>query len=311
MAEKTRGKAKRIIIAAVAAVLLIAAVFGLWYIIDGDGVFSGLENTLQSSGSSVADLEGIGITCLDVGQGDCSFVVCDGRTMLIDAGESVYSERVIGYLRSVGVKKLDYVVCSHFHSDHIGSMSAVIDEFRPTTVIMPSVPPELIPDTAAYGSLIRSVDDCGAGIITPLPGDSFELGGAQVVTVGPVNELTDNHNDLSLVMKIKYGKRSFLFTGDAEEREETDIVNSGADIRSDVLKVGHHGSSSSSSPGFLNAVSPVYCVISVGAGNDYGHPHDTVLNALSAFTDKIYRTDICGNVYLYSDGESITIKLDK
>ena len=119
--------------------------------------------------------------------------------------------------------------------------------------------------------------------------------------------MTDNQNDISLIIKITYGARSFLFTGDAEADEEKDAVESGADLKADVLKVGHHGSSNSSSLGFLAAVSPSYCVISVGRDNDYGHPHEKTLNNIMRFTDKIYRTDICGDVRITSDGSKIEV----
>ncbi len=308
MQEERKSKAKKSIKIITAVVLIAAAAVALWFILGGKTAFDGLENTVGISDTPVSEVSGLSITYFDVGQGDCALAVCGGKTMLIDAGEAVYSEKIIRALDSMGIKKLDYAVCSHFHSDHIGSMPAVIDEFAPSAVIMPALSPEYVPDTYIYGQLLESIGEYDAEIITPVPGDEFKLGAATFTVLGPLNELTENQNDISLVIKLTYGERSFLFTGDAEKDEEKDIIASGADLKADVLKVGHHGSSNSSSLEFLAEVRPAYCIISVGKDNDYGHPHERTIKNIMRFTDKIYRTDICSDITLMSDGKVIEIK---
>ncbi|MBR6702316.1 MAG: MBL fold metallo-hydrolase [Clostridia bacterium] len=307
MQEERRSKAKKTIKIIAAVVLIAAAAVAVWFILGGKEAFEGLENTIGISDTPVSEIEGLSITYFDVGQGDCALAVCGGKTMLIDAGEAVYSEKIIRALNSLGIRKLDYAVCSHFHSDHIGSMPSVIDEFAPSQIIMPALSPEYVPDTYIYGKLLESIGEYDAEIINPMPGDEFGLGGAVFTVLGPLDELTENQNDISLVIKLTYGERSFLFTGDAEKDEEKDIIDSGADLESDVLKAGHHGSSNSSSLDFLAAVSPSYCIISVGKDNDYGHPHERTINNIMRFTDKIYRTDICGDIHLTCDGKEIRI----
>ncbi len=302
--EKAKSKNKRflpfIIIAAVIALLLV--IFAL----NGD-ITSGLENTLGLKNSFKIGGEGFGTVFFDVGQGDSALVVCNGKSMLIDAGENGYENELIMKIHALGIKKLDYAVCTHFHTDHIGGMPEIIDEFAPSAVIMPAVKPELIPDSYTYSSLIESVGEYDAEIITPLYGDSFNLGGADVRILGPVSDDAENHNDSSLIIKFTYGKKSFLFTGDAEKDEELSCVARGADLSADVLKVAHHGSAGSSCEEFLEKVSPSYCVISVGSGNDYGHPHEAAEKRLLQYTGRIYRTDICGDIYLECDGKKIDI----
>ena len=276
-----------------------------------DNPLGGLENTLGDTDTKTEETEGICITYLDVGQGDCALIECGAKTMLIDAGDNGNEDKVLGFLNSNGIKNLDYAVCTHMHSDHIGCMPEVIDEFSPDTVVMPTLEPELIPDTVTYSKLLESVSQSGAELITPMPGDSFDIGEASAVTLGPINDNAENHNDMSLVLKVTYGKNTFLFTGDAEKEEENDILQSGADIDCDVLKVGHHGSSNASSEAFIEAVTPEICVISVGKDNDYGHPHAVTISRLQRFTDKIYRTDICGNITVTSDGSEISVSTAK
>jgi competence protein ComEC len=308
MQEERKSKAKKSIKIILAVVLIAAAAVAVWFILGGKDAFDGLENTVGISDTAVSETDGLSITYFDVGQGDCALIACDGKTVLIDAGEAVYSEKIIRALNLLGIRELDYAVCSHFHSDHIGSMPAVIEEFAPSQIIMPALSPEYVPDTYIYGKLLESTEECNAEIINPLPGDSFTLGTAKFTVLGPLNELTENQNDISLVIKLTYGERSFLFTGDAEKDEEKDIVDSGADLESDVLKVGHHGSSNSSSLEFLAAVKPSFCIISVGKDNDYGHPHEKTINNIMRYTDKIYRTDICGDIHLTCDGKEIKIE---
>lgn len=301
-----KNKILKYILTLSAVVIFIAVVL----ILAKDNPLDGLENTLGIGNVSDENAQPFSVTCIDVGQGDCALIICDGVSMLIDAGDNGYEENVLKFIHSEGIDRLDYVVCSHLHTDHIGGMPEVIDEFKPYAVIMPAVAPEFIPETVTYGILLESIENSGSEIFTPLPGESFEFGSAEVITFGPVYE-SENHNDMSLVLKITYSDRSFLFTGDCEKTEENDILLSGADLNCDFLKVSHHGSSNASTVEFLDAVSPAICVISVGADNDYGHPSETVLKRLLKYTDKIYRTDISGNITVSCDGKKLYVSTEK
>ncbi len=306
MSEKTHKKSKKalsrfLIISALAVAALLIALIGKKNIFDGLGNTFGIKNN-PTFGSA-----GIGIVYFDVGQGDSALIICGGKTMLVDAGENGYENDLITGIRALGINKLDYALCTHFHSDHIGGMPEIIDEFSPGAIIMPAVSPEFVPDSYTYGALLRSIGEYNAEIINPVTGDTMKLGESAVTFLGPVSGDTENHNDASLIFKVTYGKKSFLFTGDAEKDEEMSVINEGADVSADVLKVGHHGSSNSTCDEFLEKVSPSYCVISVGADNDYGHPHAALEKRLLGYTDKIYRTDICGSIYLECDGREIKI----
>lgn len=303
---QNKGKSKHYRIAAViSAALTVIIVLCVW-LSDGKPL-DGLEKALGKKEEKTGFAYPFTLTFLDVGQGDCILLVCDGKTMLIDAGENGYEDSIIKYLHSVGIRKLDYAVATHPHSDHIGGMSEVIDTFTPDTFIMPYLSDDMIPESRSYDDMIYSAEECGCEIYTPVFGDMIKVGSAEIAVMGPVDDYTDNLNDMSLVLMVYYGDTSYLLTGDMEIGEETDILNSPAVLDCDVLKVAHHGSSDSSCEEFIDAVSPDYCVISVGSGNSYGHPHKSVIDLLSRYTEKIYRTDICGDVSFGSDGKTVKV----
>ena len=256
------------------------------------------------SGSSVQDCK---VHFIDVGQGDCELVECGGKYMLIDAGENGHETEVLNYLHALGIKKLDYVVASHQHSDHIGGLSEVLEEFEAENIIMPRLTKAQTPTNSTYREFLNAVKNSGAKVIEAKVGATYDLGGAKFEILGPVTNDAEDINNMTAVIRLDYGKNSFLFTGDAETEEELEILNNGADLDCDVLKVGHHGSGTSSSNKFLEAVTPEICVISCGEGNDYGHPHDNAVKRLKKQTDKIYRTDICGDVVISADGEKLSV----
>ncbi len=244
---------------------------------------------------------------IDVGQGDCSLIVCDGKTMLIDAGENGHETTVINYLRSLGVEKLDYIIASHQHSDHIGGLPEVIDEFGMDTIIMPRLTEAQTPTNSTYTAFLKAIQASDAKVISSKVGASYTLGSATFDILGPVSNDAEDINNMSVVVKLTYGEKTFLFTGDAEKEEEREILATGADLDCDVLKVGHHGSGTSSGTNFLDAVTPEICVIQVGTGNDYGHPHDNIVERLMKYSEEIYRTDICGSIVISSDGKNLDI----
>ena len=247
---------------------------------------------------------------IDVGQGDCTLVTCGGKYLLIDAGENGHETDVINYLRSMNVEKLDYIIATHQHSDHIGGLPEVLEEFETENIIMPRLTEAQTPTNSTYKAFLSAVQKSNAKVISAKPGSVYSLGDASFEILGPVTDDCDDINSMSAVTKITYGETSFLITGDAEKDEELEIIENGADLDCDVLKVGHHGSKTSSCADFLDAVTPEVCVISCGAENDYGHPHDVTLNRIANYTDEVYRTDICGDIVISSDGYTINISYE-
>ncbi len=238
---------------------------------------------------------------LDVGQGDCILAECDGEYMLIDAGDNDQGTKIQNYLSKQGVRKLKYAVGTHPDADHIGGLDVILYKFDCGTVMMP----DMSKDTATYRDVVDTMKQKGYKNTVPEPGDSFKLGGAVCTVLGPSESYEDANNN-SIVLLVEHGENRFLFMGDAEEEEESDILKSGADVEADVLKVGHHGSRSSSSKKFLEAVSPDYAVISCGEDNSYGHPHAETLNNLRAMGAKVFRSDEQGTIVAVSDGSKIT-----
>lgn len=247
---------------------------------------------------------------IDVGQGDCSLIVCNGETLLIDAGENGHETDVINYLRSQGIEKLDYIIASHQHSDHIGGLPEVIEEFGMETIIMPRLTKEQTPTNKTYTAFLNAIQSSGANAEYSKVGAVYNLGDATFELLGPVSDDVEDINSMSVIVKVTYGENTFMFTGDAESDEEKEVVETGADLDCDVLKAGHHGSYTSSCEEFLEAVSPEICVIMCGADNDYGHPHDVTLEKIAAYTDEVYRTDICGSIVISSDGKNLDVSYE-
>ncbi len=240
---------------------------------------------------------------INVGQGDSILIQFhNGQTMLIDAGPD---DSVLSYLNRQGIKKINYLVATHPHADHIGGMAAVIRTFDIEKVYMPRVSHT----SKTYENVLLAIKSKGLKISSVKAGTTIlDQDGLKVNFVAPCGSSYDNLNNYSAVVKIQHGNTSFLLTGDAESLSEQQMLSSGANLKSDVLKVGHHGSSSSTTQAFLKAVSPKYAVISCGAGNSYGHPHQETLSKLANAGVKTYRTDTNGTVIFTSDGKTLTVK---
>ena len=240
---------------------------------------------------------------IDVGQADSALIECDGETMMIDGGNVADSNVVAAYLKKEDVTELNYVVCSHAHEDHVGGLSGALSVTKADNIYAPKTEA----NTKAYKNFKKKAEEQNVEIKPPNVGDEIQLGSSTVEFLGPVDENGKDLNSTSIVLKITYGNTSFLFTGDAESDEEEEILNSGADLKSTVLKVGHHGSRTSTSYPFLREVMPQYAVISVEKGNSYGHPNEETLSKLSDAGVEVYRTDESGDIVMTSDGNSINV----
>ena len=237
---------------------------------------------------------------LNVGQADCALLSTKGHYMVIDGGNNGDADRILSYLEGQGVEKLDAVVGTHPHEDHIGSLDAIINHFDVDAVYMPKI----MHTSKTFEDVLDAVANKGLKIKSPSPGDTIDFNGLEIEVLGPQREYKDFNNN-SIVLKVNAGETAFLFTGDAEETAEKDILQAGYDLQADVLKVGHHGSSTSSSQAFLQAVKPKYAVISVGVGNSYHHPEEEALQRLQSIGAEIYRTDLQGNIVCTTDGKNI------
>ena len=286
------------------AALALAAALALGLAACGD--LAGMPGGVSGMGTPaaaqpVADA-GFKMHFIDVGQALSVLVECDGQYLLYDGGNVDDGSLLVSYLDAKGVEELEYVFCSHAHEDHVGGLAAALAYFPANHVYSPVTEAT----TACFRNFVKYTKQQGLEVEVPAPGDCWMLGHATVRLLGPLRTY-EGTNSSSLVLRIDYGDTSFLLTGDMESDAERDLVDSGADLNVDVLQVGHHGSSTSTSYVFLNAVLPEMGVISCGTGNSYGHPHDEVLSRLRDAGVDTYRTDLMGTITIASDGANYTL----
>lgn len=284
---------------------MIAAVVAV--ILAGGGFYEAgevlLGQTMEPMESPVVSGE-MQVTFLDVGQGDCTIVQTEGHQMVIDTGNNNQGGVVVDWLLSHGITELDYLVLTHPDADHIGGADDVLRAVAVDTVIMPDV----ANDTVTYEEVAELIEEQQIPVIFPEVGAQYTLGDAGFTILCPQQEdiSEDDMNGASVGMKLVHGSNSFVLCGDAEERSEARMAETfGKSLEADVLKCGHHGSSTATTDTFLKAVNPTWAVISCGADNSYGHPHQEVLEKLAEDDVQVYRTDQLGTITAVSDGEEI------
>lgn len=255
------------------------------------------------------DVDGeVSVHFIDVGQGDSILIQGPDCAVLIDAGDRGLGETVVQYLRDQGVSRLDLVIATHAHADHIGGLAEVLTEF-PVEEIMD---PGAVHTSRTFEDYLDIVEDKGIAFTEARAGLHRDLGsGLGLEILHPQDPLSGDLNNTSVVALLSYGKTSFLFTGDAEAPAEAEILERGYSGRADVLKVGHHGSGTSSSADFLKAVRPRVAVISLGDGNSYRHPHDEAMDRLDSIGAEIYQTDLHGSIIVTSDGSRIVVHVSR
>lgn len=288
-----------------------------WYYLKSDGTMAhdctidgcylnSWGKWIQQNNNSVTDNTTVTgelkVHFIDVGQADSIIIQQGNENMLIDAGNNDDENTLKNYLAALGVKELKYAITTHPHEDHIGSMDYIINSLKVGQIYSPKV----TTTTKTYENLVNAVKNKGMQFKTPAVGETFYVGQAKCTILAPNSGTYDDLNNYSIVVKVEFGNNSFLFTGDAGEVSEKEMLSNGLNLKAHVLKVGHHGSSSSSSDEFLNAVNPEYAVISVGKTNDYGHPNKETLQKLSSKGILVYRTDLNGTVVATSDRNNIT-----
>ena len=289
------------VIAAVAVLLILA-------VLNAIRIGGGHKPQTQPVSAAVPGAEyPLAVYFVSVGEGDGAVIKCGDTVLVVDGGEREQAETMNTFLSSLGVDTVDCYIATHPHSDHIGAAAGIFNAVRVKSAMLTSFSEINTPTTDTYERLLNAIEAQGSEVILPTAGDVYDFGELKLTVVAPVEE-TGDYNNMSIVFKLEYGKTSFLFTGDMEKESEALVLEKGFDIGADVLKVAHHGSTSSTTPAFLEAVSPRFAVISCGKNNDYGHPHKEILSLLQDEGIEYRRTDLSGTVTVYSDGKDVFVK---
>lgn len=271
----------------------------------------------ESSATTVGDtLKGDAVLkmhVIDIGQGDAILMQCSTQNVLIDCGENGMGETVLAYLDKEGVTKLDWLIGTHPHSDHIGGMDTVIkSDIKISKVMMPQLPDDLTPTTRTYTEVLDAISARKLKITRPAQGKEYDLDGVTMQVLSPKKKAAyTDLNDYSIVLKFTYGNVSILTGGDATKVVEKELLKKGGDLHADIFKLSHHGSRESNSAAFLKAVNPRFCAISVGADNSYGHPHEQTMARLETLGCEVHRTDLNGDLLYQTDGTYISVTLSK
>lgn len=329
--KKKNNKVKELIVlSALILIIIIADKTGVLKYIDdyvGNSEFANQIRTVENSNISTAtkvkideqivesvsknisiEKGKLNILFFDVGQADSELIIYDNKTMLIDAGNTKDGEKIVNAIKTLGISKLDYVIGTHVHEDHIGGMSFIIDNFEIGEFYLPY---NTQTTSSYYKNLLKSLANKNLSINETVIGDKIELSNIICEVMSVRNDEPENANESSIVLELTYGNKKYLFMGDAETKNEEERTWNDVD----VLKVGHHGSNTSSSINFLNQVSPEIAIISVGTENSYGLPKEKIIDRLKKIGTEIYRTDLDGTIQIISDGNNqelrkIDISLD-
>ena len=305
------SKKKKILLSATVAILLL---LGSWFLTIAEELclFSWEDIFYISALNDIsyqAKNYDMSVHVIDVGKADSIYIKCKDKHILIDAGERDIYDKVNVYLRKNNVKKLDLVISTHPHSDHIGGMRSVLDEFTVDRFIMPVLPENILPTSKTYEKLLLKLDEKNIKVEKPVSGSSFNIGELKMDVLAPNNDY-DKVNNYSVVVKATYKNKKFLLVGDAEKESEQDILKKGFDLSADVLKVGHHGSKTSTTKEFLEKINPTYAVISV-AEDKSKLPKREIINRLNYKGYIVYRTDINGTVIFLTNGDTIDVVTEK
>lgn len=297
----------------ITAVIIIAMLIGLndlVFKVESLPTWQGIYNLLKLDEKPPASPDAeLKVHFIDVGQGDCQLIQSPDYTVLIDGGESEKSQDVINYINNLGIKKLDYVIVTHFHSDHMGGMSEILKAFNIGRIVFPETDEYFLPlpTTRAFEKMLQTIDEKQIPVTYSTPNHSIFLGeNINLTLLAPVT-IYDDMNNVSIVSRLVHGENSFLFTGDIEEKAENDILNEHKSLSTTVLSSPHHGSRTSSSSKFISAVNPQFTVIQSGANNSYGHPHKETLDIYNEIGTEVLRNDLLGTIVFASDGEGITV----
>ena len=313
MARRKKISKKNLLVIIISAIaVIIISILGLSDKTDELNDYAAPDKNTENTVSSNKDNNEKIMTAhfIDVGQGDCTVFISGNETMLIDCGEAEYSDTVINDLKFYGVTELDYAVITHAHTDHMGGMANILDTV-PTENIIFSEPSEKSSGTKSYGEFLDAADRCGADIIIAEPDYTFSFGNAECRILAPFEVSEKEENDNSVVMHITAGTTSFLMTGDAEKAVEKDIIEHYPNLSATILKVGHHGSKTSSHDDFISMLDCETAVIPVGEDNRYGHPTEQVIKTLESNNIECYRTDLEGTVTIECFTENYKIYTER
>ncbi len=301
--KKSSGGARFTVVTFVVLIVVALCYLGYTYLAPMLGI--GLTETGSETRQPVT-LDGeMQLHVIDVGQGDSTLIMSKDGIVLVDAGPGSAEDSLVEYLKDVGITTIDYAIFTHPDEDHIGGADVVINNFEVKNVIMPNA----TKTTKTFEKMIEAIEQSNANVIEATSGASYTLGDIAFRILAPNKASYDATNNYSVVVKLTYGNNTFMLTGDAESESESEILAKypASELRADFLKVGHHGSSTSTSTAFLTAVSPSIASISCGEDNKYNHPHRETIEKLQGANIKVYRTDLLSTIVFVCDGNTISV----